>query len=71
MRLTEATTQIKAVSPKVADHRQMVYQTIGENPCGQLAERGVHEMGRDAPCEFGACPPRTSLDDVLGFLVNR
>ena len=71
MQLTEATTQIKAVSPKVADHRQIVYHTIGDNPCGQLAGRGVHEMGLLAPCESDACPPRTSSDDVVGFLVNR
>jgi hypothetical protein len=49
----------------------VVYQTIGENPCGQLAGRGVHETGVRAPGEFDASPPRTCLDDVLGYLVIR
>jgi hypothetical protein len=61
----------KGSQSKVVDYRQIFYQTIGENPCCQLAGRGVREMGLHASCEFDACPPRTSPDDVLGFLVNR
>ena len=52
----------------------MAYQMVGENPWGQLALHGVYgyalqEMSLRAQWKFDAYPPRTSPDDVVGFLV--